>query len=148
MFLLNTKTQEFPLGIGDIPIYEPKWKETDLLPDYFVEVEIAPFPFAEPHQAIMSNPPALIDGKWVQTHYVRNLTNEEIAASNAYKEGREQWRANHGLPPELRPVTLDENGKIILDQYGQPYVEPVPREEIVEEEIIDAEIVVEEPIVE
>jgi hypothetical protein len=148
MFLLNTKTQEFPLGVGDIPIYEPNWTEADPIPDYFVEVEIAEFPVAETHQIIMSNLPALIDGKWVQTHYVRNLTDEEIAATNAHKEGREEWRANHGLLPELRLRTIDENGKIILNEYGQTYVEPVPREEIVEEEVIDAEIVVEEPIVE
>jgi hypothetical protein len=129
MFLLNTKTQEFPLGIGDIPIYEPNWVEGNPIPEYFVEVEITPFPFAEPHQAVMSNFPDLIDGKWVQTHYVRDLTDEEIAATNSYKEGREQWRTNHGLPPELRPVVLDENGKIILNEYGLPYVEPVVQEE-------------------
>jgi hypothetical protein len=132
MFLLNTKTQEFPLGIGDISLYEPNWVEGNPIPDYFVEVEITPFPHAESHQIILNNPPALIDNKWVQTSYVRDLTDEEIAATNAYKEGREEWRANHGLPPELRPVTLDENGKIILDEYGLPYVEPIVVEEEVE----------------
>lgn len=148
MFLLNTKTQEFPLGIGDIPLYEPNWTETDPLPDYFVEVEIAPFPIAKDGEIIVSNPPAIIDGKWVQTFYVRDLTEEEIVASNSHKEGRAQWRENHGLPPELRPRTVDENGKIIFDEYGQPYVELVPREEIIEEEIFDAEVIVEEPNVE
>ena len=125
MFLFNTRTQDFPLSKVDIAFYEPNWKETDPIPDYFVEVEIAPFIHAEPHQTMMSNTPEIIDGKWIQTHYLRDLSQEEITLMADRKAQIEQRRLDLGLKPSLRPVTLDENGKIILDQYGQPFVEPV-----------------------
>ena len=74
---------------------------------------------------MMSNTPEIIDGKWIQTHYLRDLSQEEITLMADRKAQIEQRRLDLGLKPSLRPVTLDENGKIILDQYGQPFVEPV-----------------------
>lgn len=120
---IDTRTNEFPLFVGDIPFYELGWEEGQPVPDYFQEVEVEPIPTVGENQVYESRQPELVDGKWVQKHFVRVLSQEEIDASNARKLAEEQRLLDAGLKPVERPVILDENGKIIFDTYGNPVTE-------------------------
>jgi hypothetical protein len=46
------------------------------------------------------------------------LTQEEIDRKNARIAAEDARRAEQGLPPRERPVVLDENGNIVIDQFG------------------------------
>ena len=123
MIYINTRTNEFPLFIGDIPFHEIGWEEGQPVPDYFQEVEVEPIPIASENQVHESRQPELVDGRWIQKHFIRVLSQEEIDASNARKEAEKQRLLDAGLKPLERPVILDENGNIIFDVYGN-MVEP------------------------
>ena len=115
---INTRTNEFPLFIGDIPFHELGWEEGQPVPDYFQEVEVEPIPIASENQVYESRQPELVDGKGVQKHFIRVLTQEEIDRKNARIAAEDARRAEQGLPPRERPVVLDENGNIVIDQFG------------------------------
>lgn len=128
MAYINIKTNEFPLFIGDIPLYEIDWTEDQPIPDYFEEVEIDPVPVVADDETYESIPPFKYNGKWVQKHFTRKLTEEELNLSKLRKEQELAKIKEMGIPIPTQTVVLDDNNNVIIDQYGNlvpPVEEPV-----------------------
>lgn len=82
---INTKTLEYPLHQGDIRLVYPEMGEKFVLPDdTFVEVDDTPIPEAGVNQIVSELKPVLTNGKWIRQFSVRQMTQEEISARDAY----------------------------------------------------------------
>lgn len=77
---INTMTGQYPLHEGDIRLENPGIGEVFELPGGYEPVTITEPPTPGPDQYAREAAPVQIDGKWVSTWEVIDLTPEQIAA--------------------------------------------------------------------
>jgi hypothetical protein len=73
---INTASLEYPLHEGDLRLRFPDMQEF-FIPEGYAGVESVESPLANMYEAVVEDPPVLVDGKWTQRLHIRPYTAEE-----------------------------------------------------------------------
>jgi hypothetical protein len=93
MFLYVSPENEYPCFPQDIINRFPEWTLGDDLPEGWSEVEVGTIPECLPSQRVEENPISEINGKWVRSFKIIDLTSEEIATlAKLDKLSNPNWR--------------------------------------------------------
>ena len=81
---------EYPRHIGDIQLAHPNFKQSDDLPEGWVQVAEAERPEPQTDKVIYEDFPVEVDGVMTQNWIVRDMTQKEIDRRDAPKRAKEK----------------------------------------------------------